>query len=206
MPLPWSSPSVLPANRPVDCETMKSPHPQLRRAGFVIRVRQLRVAPPLAVGTTRAGVGADLPAVERAVAVRGAHERGDRGLIDRQVVRTADRLAGDDRADHRARFEVRHHQRHPARADLGVGVAAQVDVGGQDLFHVLVAEHAEGDLFDVVVALRSPGRFAGRLDRGQSSATKMPMMAITTSSSTNVNPIVLRWPIPNFSRRNIARI
>ncbi len=47
---------------------------------------------------------------------------------------------------------------------------------------------AEDDLPQIVGALRPPRRFAAACTAGKSSAIRMPMIAITTKSSTSVKP------------------
>ena len=63
-----------------------------------------------------------------------------------------------------------------------VGTVWKTRIGTQ----VIVKRQA--NLLHVVYALGAPGRFAQDCTAGNNSATNMPMMAITTSSSTSVKP------------------
>ena len=53
---------------------------------------------------------------------------------------------------------------------------------------VFVVETTQGNLLEVVLALRQPRRLARACTAGSSSAIKMPMIVTTTSSSTKVKP------------------
>ena len=68
----------------------------------------------------------------------------------------------------------------------------KVGSGGQPTLGVVIRLQSEPNLLEIVGALGSPGRLACRLDGRKSSAIRMPMIAITTSSSTNVKPSALR--------------
>ena len=56
------------------------------------------------------------------------------------------------------------------------------------IVRVLVREGREPHLLELVLAFGSPCRFAHRLNCRQQSATRIPIMAMTTSNSTNVKP------------------
>ena len=55
----------------------------------------------------------------------------------------------------------------------------------------------DAQLFEVVDALRASCRLSGRLNRRHNSATRIPMMAITTSSSTNASGPPPTPPLPS---------
>ena len=56
------------------------------------------------------------------------------------------------------------------------------------MIHLLVMQEAQGKLLEVVLALGNPRRLARACTAGSSSAIKMPMIVMTTSSSTSVKP------------------
>ena len=52
----------------------------------------------------------------------------------------------------------------------------------------MMGEHGQAELLEVVLALQSAGRFPRRLHAGSSSPMSMPMIVMTTRSSTKVKP------------------
>ena len=56
------------------------------------------------------------------------------------------------------------------------------------LVRIVEIVRREPHLLQVIRALRTPGRLSGGLHGGGSNAIRIPMMAMTTRSSTSVNP------------------
>ena len=80
--------------------------------------------------------------------------------------------------------------------DLAAAVSCRI---GQNSLGLVVAVKRQGDLLEVVAALHSPRGSLAACTAGNSIATRMPMIAMTTSSSTRVNPRRLAsqvWNLP----------
>ena len=60
--------------------------------------------------------------------------------------------------------------------------------GWKEPLDLLVIEARQGDLLEIVPALRPPRGFAGRLHRRQQQRIRMPMIVMTTNSSTSEKP------------------
>ena len=64
---------------------------------------------------------------------------------------------------------------------------ARSDWRRQDLIRVMKIVRRQADLLQLIGAFGSPGRLATACTAGRSREIRMPMMAMTTSSSTRVN-------------------
>ena len=183
-----------------------------RAAGTVIR---RIVHKPVAVGGSRdPGVGRSVDDFRITVNVistgvphrlqrrgRARHVRDVDVIEDSpvQTPRTASGPTGMGADEHhlviaRPLLHVRQGGRPPGRPPTGGSGRARAAPrgGGEHPVGVVVVVQPQGDLLEVVAALRAPRASRAACTAGNNNAIRMPMMAMTTNNSTRVKPRFFR--------------